>query len=195
MLELLGDDPLAPLVEVNTIGELEALKLNTRRGGTSQVLGKLNRSLALNECTPQRVVGQLRAASLDEAIELALAMIRARGSEDNLKGLALSLPRAITVDQILTTSELACLVAKLLDSRARGLGQGRVFLDALGANVDRVQPPTRHRKVRRSFQRRDRLRGVNRVDEQEVRSLVGTDRSQIGQVCGIANAPRGRRPR
>ena len=130
MLELLGDDPLAPLVEVNTIGELEALKLNTRRGGTSQVLGKLNRSLALNECTPQRVVGQLRAASLDEAIELALAMIRARGSEDNLKGLALSLPRAITVDQILTTSELACLVAKLLDSRARGLGQGRVFLDA-----------------------------------------------------------------
>ena len=59
MLELFGDDPLAPLVEVDTLGELEALKLDARRRRTSKILGQFDRALALNEGAPQRIVGQL----------------------------------------------------------------------------------------------------------------------------------------
>ena len=142
MLELFSGDPLAPLVEVDAISELEALKLDARRRGTSQILGQFDRALALNEGAPQRIVGQLRTATLDKAIQLALAVVGTRSGEDNLKGLALGLPRAITVDQVLAGGKLAGLVAQLLDGFARGLGQRGILLDALGADVDRVEPAT-----------------------------------------------------
>ena len=195
VLELFGGDPLAPLVEVNTLGQLEALKLDARRRRTSKVLGQFDRTLALDESAPQRIVRQLRTATLDEAIQLALAMVGTRSSEDNLEGLALGLPRAITVDQVLADGELASLVAQLLDGRARSLGQGGVLLNALGTNVDRVEPTARHRQVGRVLQRRHRLRCVDRVDEQEIGTLVRTHSSQVSQIGGVTNAPRGGRAR
>ena len=70
VLELFGGNPLAPLVEVNTLGQLEALKLDARRRRTSKVLGQFDRALSLDEGAPQRIVRQLRTASLDEAIQL-----------------------------------------------------------------------------------------------------------------------------
>ena len=118
MLELLGDDPLAPLVEVNAVGQLESLKFDARRGGTGQVLGQLDRAFALNEGAPQRVVGQLRAATLNEVIQLALAVIRARSRKDQFECLALGLPRTIAIDQVLATVELTGLFTQLLDSIA-----------------------------------------------------------------------------
>ena len=155
--KLFGDDPLAPLVEVNALCQLEALKLDARRRRTSKVLGQFDRALALDKGAPQRIVGQLRTAALDKAIQLALAVVGTRSGEDNLKGLALSLPRAITVDQVLADGELAALVAQLLDGHARSLRQGGVLLDALGTNVDRVEPTARHRQVGRVLQRGHRL--------------------------------------
>ena len=195
MLELFGCDPLAPLVEVNTLGQLEPLKLDARRRRTSKVLGQFDRTLALNEGAPQRIVGQLRTAALDKAIQLALAMVGTRSGEDDLEGLALGLPRAITVDQVLTGGELAGLVSQLLDDLARSLGQGGVLLDALGTNVDRVEPTARHRQVGRVLQRGHRLRCVDGVDEQEIGSLVRTHSSQVSQIGSVTDAPRGGRAR
>ena len=85
VLELLGGDPLAPLVEVNTIGQFETFHLDARCGRTGKVLGQLDRALALNESAPQRVVGQFRTATFDEVIQLALAMIRARSRKDQFE--------------------------------------------------------------------------------------------------------------
>ena len=191
MLKLFSGDPLAPLVEVDAISELEALKLDARRRGTSQILGQFDRALALNEGAPQRIVGQLRTATLDKAIQLALAVVGTRSGEDNLKGLALGLPRAITVDQVLAGGKLAGLVAQLLDGFARGLGQRGVLLDALGANVDRVEPPTRHRQVGGGLQRGHRLRCMDRINEQEIGPLIRAHGSQVSQIGGITDAPRG----
>ena len=193
MLELLRRDPLTPLVEVNAISELEALKLDARRRGTGQIIGKLNRSLALDEGAPQGVVGQLRASTLNEALQLALAVIRTRSRENNLKGLALGLPRAITVDQVLADGKLAGLVAQLLNRLTRGLGQGGVLLDALRANVNRVEPTARHRQVGRVLQRGHRLRCMDRINEQEIGPLIRAHGSQVSQIGGVTNAPRGGR--
>ena len=118
-------------------------------------------------------------------------MVGTRSGEDNLKGLALGLPRAITVDQVLAGGKLAGLVAQLLDGFARGLGQRGILLDALGANVDRVEPPTRHRQVGGGLQRGHRLRCMDRINEQEIGPLIRAHGSQVSQIGGIANAPRG----
>ena len=122
-------------------------------------------------------------------------MVGTRSSEDSLEGLALGRPRAITVDQVLTDGELTGLIAQLLDGRARSLGQGGVLLNALGTNVDRVEPTARHRQVGRVLQRGHRLRCVDRVDEQEIGTLVRTHGSQVSQISGVTNAPRGCRAR
>ena len=195
VLELLGGNPLAPLVEVNTVGQLETFHLDARRGGTRQVLGQLDRALALNKSAPERVVGQFRTATFDEVIQLALAMIRARSRKDQFESLTLGLPGTITIDQVLTTVELAGFVTQLLDSLARGLRQGCELFDVLRANVDRVEPATRHRQVRRGLQRRNRLGCVHRVNEQEVCTLVRTDGCKIREIGRISNTPRRSRTR
>ena len=191
--QLLGRNPLAPLPEIDAVGQLKALEFNARRRGTLKVLGQLQRILTLDKRTPQRIVRQLGAAFFHEVVELRLAVVGTRRGENNLQRLALSLPGAVAVDQILTTGELASDIAQLLNGLARSLRQRGKFLDGLGADVNRIHPAARHRQVRGGFQRRDRLGRVDRVNEKEVRPLVRAHRRQVSQVSRVADPPgRGR---
>ena len=187
--QLLGRNPLAPLPEINAVGQLKALEFNARRRGTLKVLGQLQRVLTLNERTPQRIVRQLGAAVFHEVVELRLAVVGTRRGENNFQRLALGFPGAVAVDQILTTGELSSDITQLLNGLTRSLGQRGKFFDGLRADVNRVHPAARHRQVRGGFQRRNRLGRVDWINEKEVRPLVRAHRRQVGQVSRVADPP------
>ena len=74
-------------------------------------------------------------------------MVGTRSGENDLEGLTLGLPRAITVDQVLADGELASLVAQLLDDlNQHGLaalvhaGEGLIQQQQLGALSDSACP-------------------------------------------------------
>ena len=148
LAELLGDDPLAPLPELDAVGDLQALHLDGGSAGARQGLGQLDRLLPLHQGAPQGVVGQVRPAPLDEVVEVGLAAVGARRGEDDLERLALRLPNAVAVDEILVDGEVHGLRAQLLDGIAGLLGQCRVLGDGPGADVDGVEPAARNGQVR-----------------------------------------------
>ncbi len=66
--------------------------------------------------------------------------------------------------------------------------------DVLDAQVEGVDEPPRRRQVRRGLHRRDRLGGVQRVDEDEVRVVRGRRPGrEVGEVAQVADAPGPRR--
>ena len=79
---------------------------------------------------------------------------------------------------------------QLVDRVPLVLGQRGVLGDPLDAEVDRVEEPARAGQVRRGLQRRQRLGGVQRVDQDEVGTqLAGRPDGQVGEVGEVAEAP------
>ena len=113
-----------------------------------------------------------------------------RRGVDDPQGGALRGPARVAVDRVLRRQPGRQLPDELVDRVPLVLGQRGVLGDPLDAEVDRVEEPARAGQVRRGLQRRQRLGGVQRVDQDEVGTqLAGRPDSEVGEVGEVAEAP------
>ena len=188
--QLLVDDPLQPRVEVDALGQGAGLVGDEGARGVPEGVGPvLELAVLLGQGAPQGVPLQVRALLGAEALEVPLAGPGATGREDDLEGLALGLPDGVAVNGIRTEVGRRDLLEGPLDQGAAGPGQAGDLPDRLGADVDRVDEAPGHRQVGRRRHAAGGLRGVQRVDQEEVGALVPQEAHQLGEVVGVADPP------
>ncbi len=197
LLELLVDDPLEPRLEL----DLAAVPLRERRDGggvdVTQVLGPGAVVVAVlgGDHAPGREVAQRVTVPAPEGRQVLVATGAARRGVHDLQGGALRGPRGVAVDGVGVVEAGVHVRGQRLDGRARGGRQLGVLHDPLHPHVERVEEPARGRQVGGRLQRRDRLGGVQRVDQQEVGAeLGGGPHGEVGQVDEVAHAPGLARP-
>ena len=103
---------------------------------------------------------------------------------------ALRRPARVAVDRVPWRQPGRQLSDQLVDRVPLVPRQRGVLGDPLDAEVDRVEEPARAGQVRRGLQRRQRLGGVQRVDQDEVGTeLAGRPDGQVGEVGEVAEPP------
>jgi len=193
-LELLVHDPLQPAVEVHALGEFGAQPGHERRGAVLGLLGPFLTRVVLGEGAPECEVLEPLTLVGAEPVERAPAGPAARRREDHLEGGLLGLPDGVAVDRAGVTVGGPDLFRGPLDQGALLGGQVGDLADVLGPDVDGVEEPPSGGQIGRRRQRRHDLRGVQRVDEQEVGAQVTRERGEFAQVGQVAEAPRAVRP-
>ena len=147
------------------------------------------RAVHLGDRGPGGVVVEAATLAAAVAVEGPLPPGRPRNREDLAQRLALGGPRGVAVDPL--RHRVAGLLVEGVHAGPVGGCEGGVLGDQLGPQVHRVDEAARRREVRRGLHRRDRLGGVQRVDEHVV-GAVGHRRpgAEVGQVGQVAGAPR-----
>ena len=192
--QLLVDDPLHPRVEVDPLGQSAGLIGDEGARGVSQRLGPvLELTVLLRQGAPQGEPFQTLALLGAEPLEVALTRPGATSGEDDLEGLALGLPDGVAVDRVGRQVGLRNLLEGPLDQRAARPRQPGHLRDRLGTDVDRVDEAPGDRQVGRRRHGTRGFGGVQRVDEQEIGALIAQEAGELGEVVGIADAPRAAR--
>ncbi len=191
-LELLVEDPLQPALEVDLGDVLLRPGQDARRVRVPELdrpLGEV-RPVRRRERRPDGEVPQTDALPLAVGGEGSLTPRGAGHDEQGLQRRALGRPGGVAVDDVEPGELVVESVAQPRDARADVVGSGRVFGDALDAEVERVREAARGGQVGRGFEGRDGLAGVQRVHE-DVVGAGGRGRpdGQVLEVDEVADAP------
>ena len=186
--ELLVAQPLQPAEEPHPVRELLRERGDLRRARVAQLLGPVVSGEVLGERAPDGELVQLRALVGRNAS-------KAR-SRSGVRGAAWIRSRAASLAaydawRSISPSSSSNGPAAYASTFARCFVRQGGELGHVGdAQVERVEVAARGREVRRVLDRRDRLGGVERVDEHEVRAEAGRPPGLRREVGEVADAPR-----
>jgi hypothetical protein len=134
----------------------------------------------------------VEAASLPVSVSRKgrLTSRRKRYRVDDLEGCALGFPCSITVDPTRLTNFVEELSPDLVDFPSLRHGGNRVFRDAFQSQIEGVGKAAAARQVWGRLYRWHRLGRMQRVDEHEVRLVLGgRPHGQIFQISQVAHSP------
>ncbi len=146
--------------------------------------------LVLASGAPGGEVDQALALPLDVGAEGGLPLGGAAAVVHLVEDVELGLVDGVALDDLVGAVHLPQLGGELLQVRAGLLVQLRDLRDVLDAQVDRVDEAAGRRQVGGVLGRREGLRGVHRVDQQEVGAgLLRQDLRQLPHVVEVAQTP------
>ncbi len=191
--ELLVEQPLQPLLDVDRLLAPGAHRRHRTRGGIAEIgrPGTEVGTMLVREHPPGGEVVERLALGLAVLAERRLPLVAPRHRVQDLQRRALRRPGRVAVDHVAAVERGVDLGRQPVDLGAGRRRQRGVLGHLLDPQVQRVEEPPGRRQVRRRLHRSGRLRGVQRVDQHEVRAeLLAGPRGEVGQVGEIAHAPR-----
>ena len=191
VLQLLVADPLQPAVEADPVRQLFPQRFGFGRPQGAVRVGpeRVLRRQVLADGGPQRKVVQALAGDPAEFVERRLPRRRAAGVVQQFQGLELGRVDGVAVQPFGVLVQAVDLFLEPVHRGAPARFQVGNFGDGLHPDVERVEEPARGRRVRRGLDRRDGLRGVQRVDQDVVRAAGTAERGQIREVREVADPP------
>ena len=191
-LDLRGDEPLHPGVELGLRGEVAAPYLRFRRPRVAQPRrpGPVVGPVDLGERAPGGPVVQRAPVPGAELRERRLPLVGERHLPQHFQRLALGRPDRVPVDQPGRPRRVAKRLGEPGKPHPFGITELVVLRDVLDAEVERRHPAAAHRQVGRRADRGERLGGVQRVDQHEPGAqLAGRPGGQVGEVPQVTVAP------
>ncbi len=190
--ELLVAQPLQPSVEVDALGQHGALMYHpgiVRRGRPLVPADPTGPGL-LCECAPQCEVVECAAALGAECRIASLTGCPPGHTVDTFEHFELGSEGRISLQApglvVRLRAVLCALVEELAVLTRKICDLGNVF----DPQVQRIDEPSRRRKIRRRLVRGPGLRRVHRVDQYEVAAVARGHRREIGEVGEITDTPR-----
>ncbi len=186
--QLLISEPLQPGVElgIRAGGRGRAARITVRARPVAPV-----GPVPLGERAPGGPVLELAALALAEPLVLAAPGLAERHPVDDFQRRPLGRPDRVPVDERRGGVAGQERGGERLDPRPLRGVQPAVLGDVLDPQVERADVAPGHRQVRGVADRRQRLGGVQRVDQYEAGAQVaGAPGGQVGQVAQIAVTPR-----
>ena len=190
--ELLLEQPLQPAVEVDLGGVPLAEGRDGGARGVLQLVGPVGprQPVLLDERAPGGERREAVALAVAELDERPLPPAGQAQVEDEPQGLLLGGPRGVAVDPV-DRVQRARLGSQGRHPAVRRVLEPGQLGHVLDPQVERVDEAPGGRQVRRGLHRRDRLGGVQRVDQHEVGVVRGRGPGrEVGEVAEVADAPR-----
>ena len=195
--QLPAGQPLQPGVEVRLPAHPAELGRHHVRAGAGQYRGPFPpvRAACLGQHAPGGPVTQLVPGLLAVPVVVRLPRGAQRYLVQDLERGPLGRPHRVPVDQLPGLAGGPERLGQRGEVAALALVQRRVLRDVLDPQVQRADELPAHRQVWRRADRRDRLGGVQRVDQHEPGpELARAQGGQVSQVAKIAVPPGRGRP-